>query len=123
MSKSCASILVTHRRLQKGWIQHLVAKFGTAAGGGVPIYELDNEPGGWNNTHRDVHPDGTGHEELLSRSLAYAAAIKEADPTAKVLGPGDFLLHYQSDGIPGDGKKEHGGLGQGNYYLQQFAAD
>ena len=39
-----------------------------------------------------------------------------------MLGPGDFLLHYQSDGKPGDGKAEHGGLGQGNFYLQQFAA-
>lgn len=108
--------------LQRGWLQHLVSKFGTAAKGGVPVYELDNEPGGWNNTHRDIHPDKTGHDELVSRSIAYAAAIKSVDPTAAVLGPGDFLLHYQSDGIPGDGKKEHNNLGQGNYYLQQMAA-
>ena len=108
--------------LQKAWVHHLVGKFGTAARGGVPVYELDNEPGGWGNTHRDVHPDATGHDELVSRSLAYAAAIKSADPTAAVLGPGDFLLHYQSEGKPGDGKAEHSGLGQGNYYLQQFAA-
>ncbi|MDQ2800835.1 MAG: glycoside hydrolase family 44 protein, partial [Armatimonadota bacterium] len=108
--------------LQRGWIQHLVAKFGMASKGGVPVYELDNEPGGWNNTHRDVHPGKTGHDELVSRSIAYAAAIKSVDPTAAVLGPGDFLLHYQSDGVPGDGAKEHGGLGQGNYYLQQMAA-
>ena len=64
----------------------------------------------------------TGHDDLVSRSLAYAAAIKAADPTAPVLGPGDFLLHYQSEGVPGDGNKEHGGLGQADYYLQQFAA-
>ena len=108
--------------LQQGWVAHFVGKFGAAANGGVPIYELDNEPGGWGNTHRDVHPAGTGDDELVSRSLAYAAAIKAADPTAQALGPGDFLLHYQSDGVPGDGKAEHGGLGQGNYYLQQFAA-
>jgi len=108
--------------LQQAWVQHLAARFGTAAKGGVPVYEMDNEPGGWNNTHRDIHPGGTGHDELVSRSLAYAAAVKAADPTAAVLGPGDFLLHYQSDGVPGDGKKEHGGLGQGNYYLQQMAA-
>jgi len=108
--------------LQQAWVQHLVARFGAAAEGGVPVYEMDNEPGGWNNTHRDIHPAGTGHDELVSRSLAYAAAVKAADSTAAVLGPGDFLLHYQSDGIPGDGKAEHGGLGQGNYYLQQMAA-
>ena len=106
--------------LQRGWIEHLTQKFGTTAGGGVAIYELDNEPGGWNNTHRDIHPGQTGHDELVSRSIAYAAMIKSVDKTANIAGPGDFVMHYQSDGAPGDGKKEHGNLGQGNYYLQQM---
>jgi len=105
---------------QRGWIEHLTQKFGTTAGEGVAIYELDNEPGGWNNTHRDIHPGLTGHDELVSRSIAYAALIKSVDRTAMIAGPGDFVMHYQSDGKPGDGKKEHGGLGQGNYYLQQM---
>src|SRR5271156_6178416 len=43
--------------LQQGWLQHLIATFGTAANGGVPYYQLDNEPGGWSNTHRDVEPN------------------------------------------------------------------
>ena len=30
--------------LQAGWVQHLVATFGTAAAGGVGLYQLDNEP-------------------------------------------------------------------------------
>jgi hypothetical protein len=95
---------------QGQWIDHLVKTFGPSAKSGT-LYELDNEPSGWNNTHRDVHPGQTGDDELVSRSIKYAAAIKTADPTALVVGPGDFVLHYQSDGIPGDGKKEHGGLG------------
>ncbi len=107
---------------QRGWIEHLIKKFGTTASGGVGYYELDNEPGGWGNTHRDVHPGEMGHDELVSRSIAYAAMIKTADSSAIVVGPGDFVMHYQSDGKPGDGKKEHGGLGQGDYYLQQMAA-
>jgi hypothetical protein len=97
-----------------------VQKFGPADKGGVAIYEMDNEPGGWNNTHRDVHPDQTGHDELVSRTLKYAAAIKAVDPTAMILGPGDFVMHYQSDGKPGDGKKEHDGLGQADYYLRKM---
>jgi hypothetical protein len=108
--------------LQRGWIRHLVAKFGTAARGGVPLYEMDNEPDGWNNTHRDIHPGGTGDDELVRKTEAYAAAVKDVDPTAAILGPGGFLLHYQNEGIPGDGNKEHGGLGQADYYLQQMAA-
>lgn len=119
-------ILRTHTpntpALQQSWVQHLVAKFGPAAKGGVKIYEMDNEPGGWNNTHRDVHPDKTGHDELVNHTLPYALAVKAADPTAAVLGPGDFLLHYQNDGKPGDGKKEHNNLGQADYYLQKMAA-
>jgi phage protein U len=58
----------------------------------------------------------------VSRSIAYASMIKSVDPTALIAGPGDFVMHYQGDGKPGDGKKEHGGLGQGNYYLQQMRA-
>ncbi len=108
--------------LQKAWVAHLVQKFGPGSKGGVPIYELDNEPDGWNNTHRDIHPAGTGHEELAGKSIAYATAIKDADPTAAVLGPGGFMYHYQNEGIPGDGKKEHNNLGQASYYLQQMNA-
>jgi hypothetical protein len=107
-------------QFQQEWVRHLVARFGPASAGGVAAYELDNEPGGWNNTHRDVHPGLTGHDELVSRSLAYAGAIKSVDPSARVIGPGDFMMHYQSDGKPGDGAKEHGGLGQGDYYLRSF---
>ncbi len=108
--------------LQKAWVAHLVSKFGPAASGGVPIYELDNEPDGWNNTHRDIHPGNLGHDELVNKTESYGAAVKEADPTAAVLGPGGFLLHYQNEGAPGDGKAEHGGLGQASYFLQQMAA-
>ena len=33
------------------------------------MYMLDNEPTLWNSTHRDVHPDPVGYEELLDRTL------------------------------------------------------
>ncbi|CAN5570190.1 hypothetical protein BH11ARM2_BH11ARM2_14160 [soil metagenome] len=105
--------------LQKGWVKHLVERFGN---GGVPIYEMDNEPDGWNNTHRDIHPGATGHSELVNKTQIYAKAVKAADPQAAVLGPGGFLLHYQNDGAPGDGKAEHGGLGQASFYLKEMAA-
>ena len=107
--------------LQRGWLKHLTAKFGTAAHGGVPLYEMDNEPDGWNNTHRDIHPGLTGDDELVKKTLQYAAEVKSVDPTAKILGPGGFLLHYQNDGAPGDGKPEHAGLGQASYYLRKMA--
>ncbi len=78
--------------LQQGWIQHLISTFGTAANGGVPYYQLDNEPGGWSNTHRDVEPVQPDYNTIISLGQQYAAMIKQTDPTAKVFGPVDFTL-------------------------------
>ncbi len=106
---------------QKEWVRHLVEKYGTTDKGGVALYELDNEPDGWNNTHRDIHPDNLGHDELVNKTLTYGGAVKDADATALVAGPGGFLLHYDNEGKPGDGKAEHGGLGQAEYFLKKMA--
>lgn len=69
------------------WLDHLVARYGTAAEGGVTFYNLDNEPDIWHSTHRDVHPAGASSAELRDQAYAIGAAIKEADPTAATLGP------------------------------------
>lgn len=71
----------------EAWIQHLTARFGTAAEGGVAFYSLDNEPMLWNHTHRDVHPEPVSYDELVERTLEYAPVIKRADPTAQTVGP------------------------------------
>lgn len=76
--------------LQQEWVKHLVAKWGTAATGGVKYYLLDNEPALWNSTHRDVHPVGLKLDELRAKTLEYAAKIKAADPTALVVGPEEW---------------------------------
>jgi len=72
--------------LQKEFVATLVKQFGTAARGGVEFYSLDNEPGLWMHTHRDSMPKGISAEELVRMNLEYAAAVKSADPTAKVIG-------------------------------------
>ncbi|HTW97964.1 MAG TPA: glycoside hydrolase family 44 protein, partial [Acidimicrobiales bacterium] len=107
--------------LEQAWVSHLVSKFGSAADGGVAIYEMDNEPGGWSNTHRDVHPHLTGWNELVDDTEEYASAVKTADPTALVDGPGDFNW-WDSNGPPGDNSAAHGLSYLGQYYLQQIAA-
>ncbi len=71
----------------QAWIAHLKTNYGDAAHGGVKFYNLDNEPMLWDDTHRDVHPTPTSYDELRDRTYQYAAAIKQADPTAKTLGP------------------------------------
>jgi hypothetical protein len=72
---------------QNEWIHHLVSRFGSADGGGVAFYSIDNEPDLWSTTHTDVHPVDPDYDELLSVFLDYASAIKDVDPTAKVSGP------------------------------------
>ena len=103
--------------LQQGWVQHLITTFGTAANGGVPYYQLDNEPGGWSNTHRDVEPTQPDYDTIISLGQQYAAMIKQTDPSAKVFGPVDFTLGGWI-GTP----SEQNNLFAGQYYLQRMAA-
>lgn len=103
--------------LQQGWVQHLISTFGTAANGGVAYYQLDNEPGGWSNTHRDVEPVQPDYDTILSLGQQYAAMVKQTDPSAKVFGPVDFTL----GGWIGTPSKQNN-LYAGEYYLQKMAA-
>src|ERR1700684_2354820 len=103
--------------LQQGWLQHLISTFGTAANGGVPYYQLDNEPGGWSNTHRGVEPNQPDYDTIISLGQQYAAMIKQTDPSAKVFGPVDFTLGGWI-GTP----SEQNNLYAGQYYLQKMAA-
>ncbi|MFL5308839.1 MAG: glycoside hydrolase family 44 protein, partial [Myxococcales bacterium] len=65
---------------------------------GVDLYILDNEPMIWHRTHRDVHPQPPGYDELLERTIAYGTAIRRADPDAVIAGPAEccWLNHYFS---------------------------
>lgn len=71
-------------------VRFVAAKAGPADGSkgkpGVKYWVLDNEPTLWNSTHRDVHPDPLGYDELWERTVKYAEAIRRADPTAKIAG-------------------------------------
>ncbi len=121
------------------WVTYLVGKFGTAANGGVAVYDLDNEPSWWDAVHRDVHPAPFTYDEVTNNGIAHAAAIKAADPTAEVSGPVmDYWWAYfysKKDIESGWGsgpcyepwsnpvdRNAHGGVPFIEYYLQQFAA-
>jgi hypothetical protein len=68
------------------WVKKLKSLYGSAADGGVRFYELGNEPGLWNSTHRDMHPAPETYDELWQKTRDYGAAVRAADPSAKVLG-------------------------------------
>jgi hypothetical protein len=112
-----------------GWLNYLKGRYGTAAAGGVKFWSLDNEPGLWNSTHRDVHPLGMTYDELRDRAWQYGAAIKAADPTAKVIGPAEwgwcsyFYSPRDPGGCgPGPDRTAHGDLPMVVWYLQQMHA-
>jgi fibronectin type 3 domain-containing protein len=73
--------------IQQGWVQHFVNTFGTASTPtGIKYYILDNEPSLWYSTHRDVHPSPATYDEMYNKIVAYATAIRAADPNAKIAG-------------------------------------
>jgi hypothetical protein len=106
-------------------VSHLVSQFSTAAQGGVPIYQLDNEPVLWSSTHRDVHPEVVTYDELGNKGTATAAAIKAADPSAAVLGPSGWgYCEWVASGLdgcaPGVDAASHGGLNLSQWYLKNM---
>ncbi|HZF13106.1 MAG TPA: glycoside hydrolase family 44 protein [Thermoanaerobaculia bacterium] len=109
-----------------GWMAHMAARTGTAAAGGVRLFDLDNEPALWNSSHRDVHPNPTTYDELWTRTRDYAAAIKAQDPNAKILGPVSWgwceYFYSALDGCSaGSDMAAHGNLVWIDWYLKQAA--
>lgn len=92
------------------WIQELVDTYGTADEGGVQVYAVGNEPGLWEGTHGDVHPEPTTRSEIIDTNISYAQAIKNVDPSAEVIGPvlfGGYSFYVSTEEIlqgarPGD---------------------
>jgi hypothetical protein len=68
------------------WIRAIRARDATR-GRSVQMVFLDNEPTLWDSTHRDVHPQPVGYDELLERTLTYAGAVRRADADAVIGGP------------------------------------
>jgi hypothetical protein len=115
-----------------GWVEKLKGLYGSAAGGGVRFYELGNEPGLWNSTHRDMHPAPETYDELWQKSRDYGVAVKAADPGAKVLGfsewgwPNYFCSaadHIDSGCFPSSpDRAQHGGTPIVEWFLRKMRA-
>lgn len=113
------------------WIAHMQSTFHTAANGGVKLFTLDNEVMLWNSTHRDVHSVPPTYDEIWSKTVAYASAIKQQEPNALVTGPvtwGYCDLFTSADDaargncLDGTDRQNHGGLPFVAWYLQQVCA-
>jgi hypothetical protein len=84
----------------------------------------------WNSTHRDVHPDPTTYDELLEKTIAYATAIRKADPDVKIAGPAEWgwlAYNYSAKDVAAGvtlrpDRRAHGDQPLIPWYLQQIAA-
>jgi Glycoside hydrolase family 44 len=70
----------------------VAGRWGAAAGPmtGPIQFSLDNEPDLWSSTHAEVQRSPLTYAALLSQSIASAAAIKKAVPTALIYGPASY---------------------------------
>jgi hypothetical protein len=90
---------------------------------------LDNEPGLWSTTHRDVHPTPLTYDELLERTIAYGTAIRKADPDAIIAGPTSYgwWEYFYSTKDHDEGirskpdRKAHGDVPLIEWYLRKLA--
>ena len=87
------------------------------------LYFLDNEPTLWNETHRDVHPQPVGYDELLDRTVRYGEAIRHAAPSAVIAGPAVWGFPALFDSALGRTDREaHGGIPLLAWYLRELKA-
>lgn len=115
---------------QDDWIRHLVSQFGSVAAW-QRCFAMDNEPDLWSVTHTDVHPVRMGYQAMVDNFLAYAGAVKAADPSTKVLGPdvSGWTGYWYSDLDRGSDnfathadRAAHGNMAFLPWWLSQIAA-
>jgi hypothetical protein len=103
------------------WLAHLDQVFGK---GKVFSFELDNEPGLWNTIHRDVKPVAITYDELWSKTVQYAGAIRKAYPDAKIYGPVpwgwcEYMFSPRDGCSTGADRQAHGDIPLLQWYIQQ----
>ena len=73
------------------FVNYLVNTLGDSQSkNGINGYSLDNEPALWKWTHERIHPEATGCEEIVEKSVIMAKAVKDIDPNADIFGPALF---------------------------------
>ncbi len=71
----------------------------------VRFFAMDNEPELWGYTHYDVHPTCTTYDEILSKYLEYATAVRAIAPQAELLGPMTCCWYFYWNSAAGEGDK------------------
>ena len=112
-SQPCPSGNCVYR---KDWIDAIA----TAYGGGIINWEMDNEMDLWGTTHRDIHPNPSGYDEMASVFLAETAKLRATDPRAVIYGPVSCCWWYYWNGANSNDKAAHAGIDFLPWWLNQI---
>ncbi len=99
------------------WAAALAAAFGSGTCS-IPyssitschFYDMDNEIDIWGGTHRDIHPNPSGYDELSTTYLTQARNLKQWDPQAIRLGPVSCCWWFYWNGANNNDKAAHAGI-------------
>jgi len=100
------------------WAAALATAFNTSSSA-LHFYDMDNEVDIWGGTHRDVHPNPTGYEELRDTYLTEARNLKGWDPAAVRLGPVSCCWWFYWNGANSNDRGAHGNIDQLPWFLNE----
>jgi len=83
------------------------------------FYEMDNEMDMWGSTHRDIHPNPSGYDEMANVYLTEATKLKGWDPKAVRFGPVSCCWSLYWNGANSNDKAAHGGVDFLPWWLNQ----
>ena len=89
------------------WLPALASAFG---GSQPHFYDMDNEMDIWGSTHRDVHPNPTGYNEMRDTFLTEAGVVETYDPQAVLFAPVSCCWYFYWNGANGGDKGAHSGI-------------
>lgn len=88
------------------WVAALAAAFGNSP----HFYDMDNEIDIWGGTHRDIHPNPSGYDELRDTFIHEARGVKSWDSQAVRFGPVSCCWWFYWNGANGNDKAAHAGV-------------
>jgi len=122
-TQTCSATTCVYRN---AWAAALASAFGNGTCS-IPystinschFYDMDNEIEIWGSTHRDIHPNPSGYDELVNTYLTEAVKLKTWDPQAVRFGPITCCWWFYWNGANGNDKNAHGGIDFVLFWLNQ----
>jgi hypothetical protein len=103
-TQTCSATTCNYR---SDWAAALATAFGSSV---QHFYDMDNEIDIWGSTHRDIHPNPSGYDELANTYLTEATNLKTWDPQAVRLGPVSCCWWFYWNGANSNDKGNHAGI-------------